>query len=149
MDKTNYLGAAIFWLYIVAALFFTALIIYTLLEIQPTKDASQQQKRKHAITFSLLAACSFTTLSFNMLNVLIQSFTTWLENDHIQSSTDLASKVWHWSLTSTLFVDFGEAVVENNARCLWSGAALLVTFAVCLYTGSEGKRGPRYPSYQC
>lgn len=37
-DQVNYLGAALFWFYIIAALFFTALIIRTLFNIETNRS---------------------------------------------------------------------------------------------------------------
>ena len=69
-DHTNYLGAAIFWSYIVAALFFTILVVHTLWSMQLRRNMLESQKRAVWI-FSALASISFSMLSFNMLNVLI------------------------------------------------------------------------------
>lgn len=139
-NEANYLGAAVFWLYIVAALFFTGQVIYTIVKLQPTKDTSREPTRKHVWIFGTLATFSFTTLSINMLNVLIQSFNSWSQGYQSLRPTDLLPSIWTWSVESTLFQDFAGALVENRARYLWSECALLMTFDVCLYMGSEGKR---------
>lgn len=69
----NYLGATIFWLYILAALGFTFLIVHALASQRPAHDGAQVERRQLTRRFSALAVKSFSTLSFNMLSVLTQS----------------------------------------------------------------------------
>ncbi|KAK5112949.1 hypothetical protein LTR62_003771 [Meristemomyces frigidus] len=74
---SNYIGATIFWLYILLALTLTATVIHTLLTFRPTTqdNASQPSPRERATTrFIWLAALSFMTLSLNMPSVLVQSY---------------------------------------------------------------------------
>jgi len=75
----NYLGATIFWLYILAALGFTSLIVHTLASQRPAHDGAQVERRQLTRRFSALAVKSSSTLSFNMLSVLTQSYTQWSE----------------------------------------------------------------------
>lgn len=138
-DSVSYVGATIFWLYIVAALFFTALITYTLLTNGKAQAVDGQHRRRKVAVFSVLAVVSFGTLSFNMLTVLIQSFNSWSETHPLFITNSVLLDVWHWSLTSTLFRDFAEALVETDARYLWSEAALLATFAVSVFMSIEGE----------
>ena len=139
-DNLNYLGAAIFWLYIVAALYLTSLIVQTLYSLSQNGAVNERRQQGDVLIFSGLAGLSFATLSFNMLNVLIQSFDAWSQSHRLDLPYDLISTIGRWSLTSTLFLDFGEALVESSARYLWSEAALLVTFAVSVFMGIEGRR---------
>ena len=139
-DPTNYIGAAIFWSYIVAALFFSGVVISTISTIPQSKVCDQQKRERDVALFSALACVSFATLSFNMLNVLIQSFRSWSEEHVIGDNLGLLNTIWRWSITSTLFRDFGEAIVANSSRYIWAEAALLATSSVCLYMAYEGTR---------
>jgi hypothetical protein len=144
----NYLGAGVFWLYIVAALVLSCIAISTIVQLHPQRQAapSEQDHRRTrqddpALYFIVLASLSFATLSSNMLGVLIQSFLQWSQQAWVVrdlGSTSLIQRIWTWSITSTLFHDFGEAIVADNARYFWTNNALLITFAVCTYMGIEG-----------
>ncbi|KAK0893671.1 hypothetical protein LTS16_022485 [Friedmanniomyces endolithicus] len=139
----NYLGAITFWLYILAALGLTILAIYTLASQRPPHDGAQVERRKLTLRFSALAVISFCTLSVNMLRVLIQSYTQWskrLPSAYDRAHHGLLTRIWTWSITSTLFRDFGEAIVADQARYIWVLTALLATFSVCSYMGVEGRR---------
>ncbi|KAK1048606.1 hypothetical protein LTR12_006843 [Friedmanniomyces endolithicus] len=139
----NYLGAITFWLYILASLGLTTLAIYTLASQRPPHDGAQVKRRKLTLRFSALAVISFCTLSFNMLRVLIQSYTQWskrLPSAYDRAHHGLLTRIWTWSITSTLFRDFGEAIVADQARYIWVLTALLATFSVCSYMGVEGRR---------
>lgn len=133
-EQLNYLGAAIFWLYILAALLFTSIILKTLYDTEPAKHA----ERNHVVLFGALSACSFATLSYNMLNVLISSYTLWAHERSLSIADTSIGSIWQWSITSTLFHDFGNAIVQSSARYLWTEASLLATLCVCLFTGIEG-----------
>ncbi|KAK5681577.1 hypothetical protein LTS10_006110 [Elasticomyces elasticus] len=140
--QTNHFGAAIFWSYNVAALGLTTVVLHTLATLQPSRDGSREPRQRTQI-FVALAAVSFSTLSFNMLNVLIQSYTQWPErfpSAYDRSQHSMIDNIWTWSATSTLFRDFGEAIVADEARYLWVLSALMGTFSVCLYMATEGRR---------
>ncbi|KAK3633933.1 hypothetical protein LTR56_015543 [Elasticomyces elasticus] len=140
--QTNYFGAAIFWSYNVAALGLTTVVLQTLATLQPSRDGSQERRKRTRI-FGAMAAISFSTLSFNMLNVLIQSYIRWPErfpSAYDRSQHSMIDSIWTWSTTSTLFRDFGEAIVADEARYLWVLSALMGTFSVCLYMATEGRR---------
>jgi hypothetical protein len=72
-----------------------------------------------------------------MLNVLIQTYQSWSAKHRISATLD-SNQIWTWSITSTLFQDFGEAIVASPARYLWVQTALLATLSVCLFMGIEG-----------
>lgn len=130
-DQPNLLGATIFWLYIVLALIFTFFAIESILK------SSNPARHKHVATFSIIAAISFSTLSFNMLHVLIDSYSTWSERQVVPLALS-PSSVWQWSITSTLFRNFGEAIVLDDARFLWTQSALMATMSVSFFMGIEG-----------
>lgn len=148
-DTLNYFGATIFWLYIVAALYFSAVVVYTVHAMPyPRVEEYNVQQRvlKEIGYFSGLAGASFGCLSVNMLNILIQSYQIWSDRHNLQPTLS-ATQIWRWSITSTLFQDFGEAIVEHPARYFWAHGALVGTLAVCVFMGVEGKRRP-YPTFQ-
>lgn len=132
-------GALIFWFYIVAALTFTAVILYTIINDGQFKTSPNLRREK--TVFACLAATSFVCLSYNMMHVLILSYLEW-ETVHrpivplrytAASSTlgltDIARRLWHWSTTSTLFQDFGQALISREDGWAWSHAALMTTGA--------------------
>lgn len=136
-DQYNYFGASVFWLYNVAALVFSGIVISTILELRRRNG----EGRIPGLTlFTGLASLSFVVLAFNMLHVLIQSFTEWLQRHPAALRGGYATAVWRWSITSTLFQDFGEAIVADNARYLWAQSELLATLSICLYMGTKGQR---------
>jgi hypothetical protein len=151
MDETkNYLGATIFWLYNVFALVFTGITLRTLYRLQQT---FKTKRHIAGVTwlFCGLAFFSFATLSTNMLNVLIQSFNKWSIGRDPQQLANLPLAIWHWSITSSLFSDFGEAIVGDSARFLWVQSALLATLSMFFFMGTEGRdRGiPQLWSFFC
>lgn len=137
-DTTNYLGAAIFWLYNVFALVFTGITLRTLYRLS-TSSQNKTRNTGKAWLFSALAALSFATLSTNMLNVLIQSFNTWSVSRDPAQLENLPLAIWQWSITSSLFRDFGEAILGDSARFFWVQNALLATLSVFYYMGTEGR----------
>ena len=137
-EQLNYFGATVFWLYILAALSFSTIVIYTIFTIPQTKISHQARRDNDVAIFSALACISFATLSFNMLNVLIQSFNSWIRDNGVGANTSVLEVVWKWSITSTLFQDFAEAIVASSSRYLWSQAALFGTLSVCLHMAAEG-----------
>ncbi|KAI7504470.1 hypothetical protein KC367_g1040 [Hortaea werneckii] len=153
---TNYLGAVIFWSYILAALAFSGIAIHSIVNIKPTTtrprnhDDSKQDAQSLRL-FTLLAALSFATLSGNMLHVLIHSFQHWhsalpspLPHSHPPGQpappTTWPSLIWHWSTTSALFQDFAHAILATPARRIWTFGELGMAMAVCLHIGQEGRR---------
>ncbi|KAI6890444.1 hypothetical protein KC318_g4309 [Hortaea werneckii] len=151
---TNYLGAAIFWSYILAALAFTGLAIHTILNINPTATRSKNHDDAKLVArslrlFTCLATLSFATLSANMLHVLLHSFQHWhsalppTTTHPVQpapTTAGLISQIWHWSTTSTLFQDFAHAILASPARRIWTFSELGMAMSVCLYMGLEGRR---------
>ncbi|GAB7359379.1 hypothetical protein MBLNU230_g6030t1 [Neophaeotheca triangularis] len=139
---TNYTGATIFWLYILAALLLTALVIHTLYALSLAHPLPATRK-PHLRRFILLSALSFVVLSFNMLHVLLQSFQQWSRHSFSQGPETLLARVWKWSVSSTLFLDFGEAIVawESDGRGFWVLGALLATAETALFMGFEESPG--------
>ncbi|KAK4500035.1 hypothetical protein PRZ48_008221 [Zasmidium cellare] len=132
-EPTNLFGAIVFWLYIIFALFFTFLAIDSILKLPNSVP------RKHVATLTALAFISFSTLSFNMLHVLFDSYSTW-SGRQVSPLSISPSSIWQWSITSTLFRNFGEAIVQDEARFLWTQSALMATMSVSIFMGAEGLR---------
>jgi len=139
MDDLNYLGAAVFWLYIVAALVFTGVAVYTIADLRRDNSHGRNATWTRSTTlFTGLACLSFTVLSFNMLHVLVHSFRAWLGRHPTALQEGYPTAVWHWSITSTLFQNFAEAIVADSARSLWTQCELWTTLSICLYMGRTG-----------
>lgn len=149
-EPTNYLGAAIFWLYNVFAFVFTGITLRTLYHLSKLPRNRTRNTGK-AWLFTALAALSFTTLSTNMLKVLIQSFNTWSLGRDPAHLHNLPLAIWQWSTTSSLFRDFGEAIVLDSARFFWVQNALLATLSIFYYMGTEGRHRniPQLWSFFC
>ncbi len=149
MDETNYSGALIFWIYILAAFFFSYMVIQSIISIRPGKDERQKTKGSDSgfiWLFGALAGLSFTTLSYNMLTVLAHSYQAW-SLSHGMAANISPAQIWHWSTTSTLFRDFAEAIVFDSIRYFWAQSALLATLWLCMYMGTEGKRYDRTSAF--
>lgn len=143
-QPTNYLGASIFWLYNVLALVFTGTTVWALFSLYMS-NASRKKNTGLILLFSALATLSFATISNNMLEVLIQSFKQWSAGRDPAELQDLPLALWNWSITSSLFQDFGEAIVADSGRFLWAQSALLATLSVFFFMGTEGRhRGVPY-----
>jgi hypothetical protein len=138
---TNHAGALIFWAYIVAALASTGVVLNTI-----RKSYLQNNDRVRIPTaLAILAVSSFATLSYHMLNVLILSYQQWTTRHNIPLGALIGSNrtplhLWQWSITSSLFQDFGKAIVATKPRYLLSSSGLWSTLAVALFMGIEGRR---------
>ena len=140
--EVNYLGAAIFWLYIAAALLMSGVVICTIVTLPLYENNGTPHRWTDTLIFGSLACISFATLSYNMLSVLIQSFSSWSQRPislELLQRTGIWSDIWTWSTESTLFQDFGGAIVASGARQYWTQAALIATMSVCLFMGGEGE----------
>jgi hypothetical protein len=138
---TNHPGALIFWAYIVAALASTGVVLNTMRKSYLQND----YRPKIPTLLAILAVSSFTSLSYYMLNVLILSYQQWTARHNIPLGALIGSNrtplhLWQWSITSSLFQDFGRAIVATKSRYLLSSSGLWSTLAVALYMGIEGRR---------
>lgn len=136
----NFIGATVFWLYILAALALTGVVLQALYRLHASRTSQQPGPQRQIWLFATLALVSFSTLSFNMLHVLIQSFQLWSNQQYPAQYFGYPQAIWQWSIASSLFRDFGEAIVANPARFLWVQSALLATLSICFYMGIEGRR---------
>lgn len=148
MDDRNLTGAIIFWLYIVAALVLSTLVVRSIYRTPNSRSADAYGDVIRL--FCLLAGLSFGTLSFQMLRVLIDSYKHWAQLHHVLLPSRLLGRgglvgsgrtelqLWEWSTTSTLFQDFGEAIVATHPRYLWTSAELWATYIITLFMGIKG-----------
>ncbi|KAK6002284.1 hypothetical protein QM012_001922 [Aureobasidium pullulans] len=137
---TNLLGAFIFWAYIAGALASTGIVLNTI-----RQSYLDNGRPKIPAFLAILALSSFATLSYHMLNVLILSYQQWTVRYSIPLGALIGANrtplhLWQWSTTSSLFQDFGEAIVANKPRYLLSSSGLWSTLAVAAYMGIEGRR---------
>lgn len=137
---TNLLGALIFWAYIAGALASTGIVLNTIRQSYLNNGRS-----KIPPFLALLALSSFATLSYHMLNVLILSYQQWTVRHNIPLGALVGANrtplhIWQWSTTSSLFQDFGGAIVATKPRYLLSSSGLWSTLAVAVYMGIEGRR---------
>lgn len=161
-SEYNLTGAVIFIVYVVAALFFTGVIVGILLYSpgsahRPSFFPSTRKHKKiyhenKLQLFTALSVLSFATLSYNMMSFLIFSYKAWaskrgidipqrfLGNDgvmDIQHGT-INFYVWEWLTSSTLFRDFAEIICGSSARYWWTQQALLVSMAWSFFMSIEG-----------
>ncbi|ETN39347.1 uncharacterized protein HMPREF1541_05570 [Cyphellophora europaea CBS 101466] len=160
-EEYNLLGALIFFAYILAALVLTSIIGFDLLKLprKGTNAKTPSPGRYHSIrvTFLVLTATlSFATLSFQMLSVLIQSYTRWtVTHGSVDASMlytglfpgptnlydyalALSHSIWHWATTSTLFGDFATAILASPARRIWTRAVLYYSLCVNIWMSDAG-----------
>jgi hypothetical protein len=139
-------GAAIFWLYIVAALALTTAAIYTIasIKIDRTKVADLAHTKYETKVFTVWAILSFVTISYNMIQVLLESYEIWPGSTsypslRLDDPVGAITNLWAWSTTSTPFQNFGQAIAGDDFGWLWAQSALLKTFSVALYIAYEGR----------
>lgn len=150
---SNVVGALLFYLYMVAAILLTGLIALDLLrayrQLQHATLVGRGQSRNSTILVLMgLAVLSFCSLSYHMLDFLIQSYRSWALSHIVVSRRDqpvryatpkdwadmMALRVWNWSVESNLFQDFGEAICNGPQRFWWTELALLYSYGWNLYT---------------
>lgn len=157
----NTIGAWIFIVYVVSALFLTGFISKSLLATYRSHDASHRSpsigKRTpnaRILKFVSLSILSFSVLSYHMLSFLIVSYTTWAQARRIALPQHLLGTngvllgmigvgqrrvlVWEWLETSTLFQDFATDICDDWARYWWTCQALIVTMGIGIWMGREG-----------
>jgi hypothetical protein len=138
MSASNPLGALVFWSYILAALFLSAKTIHTIASLPPPGSPIARRNER---LFAALALVSFAVLSYNMLHVLFLSYNEWSIHQSPLPQQLLVSflrRVWLWSWTSTLFFDFGTAIVASPGEYLFTQSALLVTYGVSVDMAAKG-----------
>ena len=160
-------SAIIFYAYIVLALVYTFLIvseIYTAYNAsqnaspasnslsspslsinaatdrsKPIASSSGSSRRRdgNVLVLSLLTILSFTTLSYQMLAFLIQSYQTYSSSTLLPSNLSIGS-VWTWSTHRRLFTDFANELCTNSNSFWWSKAGLMWSMGVSVFMAVEG-----------
>lgn len=172
--EDNLIGAIIFFAYIAAALILTCIIAFDLRGLSRIAASARRANAKtsrstySSIKIALLvlsATISFASLSFHMLNVLIQSYLSWtITHGAVDSSIlyaglfpfnlidyldALARSIWHWSTTSTLFADFASAIISSPARRIWTRLVLSYSLTWSFWMSDNGIQHhiPHLPLY--
>lgn len=150
MERDNYFGAILFWLYIVAALLLTGFITTNLWSLYRNASAAANKTRRRGRIrlFSGLSALSFSVLSYHMLYFLIDNYKNWALLHHAEIprsltgvlTRDTALKTWEWSHTSTLFRDFARELCEQPGHYWWTCQALLFSFQWNVFMAVQGTR---------
>jgi hypothetical protein len=147
---TNYIGSTIFLSYIVAALYATIKIAYSLYSqytvifntSESSKDdqikAAKAARARHIKIYAFLASISFATLSYHMLMFLITHYLEWSGDKSRSFSNVNAQKLKRWMLESTLFQDFAQDLVKDAPNAIWTQAAILATWFWNIYMGQKG-----------
>jgi hypothetical protein len=146
----SYIGATIFLSYIVAALYATFTITYslytqyTILFSQNVstkdekRDAATVARARHIKIYAFLASLSFATLSYHMLMFLITHYLEW-SGDKNRSLSDVSGDTLiRWMLESTLFQDFAKELVEDAPNAVWTQAAILATWFWNIWMDQKG-----------
>lgn len=157
-SEGSVLGAMLFWGYIAAAVYLIWDITRT---IRALKKISGMFKYGYspfyAWVFALQLVLSFASVSWNMLNVLAQSYQGWAKNAGVSAPQRLIGAqsllgpertelyLWSWSVQSTLFRDFALEITADPARWTWSQSSLGITCVVAYWMGIEGRKGRPLP----
>jgi hypothetical protein len=146
----SYIGTTIFLSYIVAALYATIRIIYSLyaqytaifntssLAKDGKANAARTARARHIKIYAFLASISFATLSYHMLMFLITHYLEWSKDGSRSFSNVNAEKVKRWMLESTLFQDFAQDLVKDAPNAIWTQAAILATWFWNIYMAQKG-----------
>ena len=140
--QRNVSGAIFFFLYIIAALVFTGLIVSDLYKARLSSSQRAPRNGTSALrlrTTILLACLSFASLSYHMLDFLVVSYSSWLHNNLNSSGTGpwRIEQIWQWASHSTLFQNFTEAILDSPQGYFWTRKTLVYSFFVELLDGGE------------
>jgi len=146
----SYIGTTLFLSYILAALYSTFRITYSLY-IQYTSifhtstpdsngnlKAAKAARAKHIKAYAFLASISFATLSYHMLMFLITHYLEWSGAKTLSLNNVTIEKLKRWMLASTLFHDFAQDLVKDAPNVVWTQAAILGTWFWSIYIGQKG-----------
>ncbi|KNG50974.1 hypothetical protein TW65_71803 [Stemphylium lycopersici] len=147
----SYIGTTVFLSYIIAALYATITIVWSLhsqyanifhasgLEKDERLYASKTARARHIKIYAFLASISFAALSYNMLMFLITHYYEWSGGKRGIQSNANADKMLRWMLDSTLFYDFAQDLVKNPPNTIWTQAAILATWFWNIYMGQKAR----------
>ncbi|KAH7397434.1 hypothetical protein BKA66DRAFT_394193, partial [Pyrenochaeta sp. MPI-SDFR-AT-0127] len=146
----NYIGATIFLSYILAALYATTTIAYSLYSRyitifgSTTKDeklnATRSARARHIKIYAFLASISFATLSYNMLSFLISHYMQWNGDKSFSPSAISPEKLKRWMLNSSLFQDFAHDLVKDAPNTVWTQAAIIATWFWNIWIAQKARR---------
>ncbi|KAH6629171.1 hypothetical protein C7974DRAFT_412990 [Boeremia exigua] len=157
----NYIGSTLFISYIVAALYLTATISYSLYtkytnvfhsgsssspsnSKQKATEAVKNARARHIKIYTALALISFTSISWHMLSFLITSFLDWnnyLPRNIFTALSDHApQKLKTWMLETSLFNSFAVQLVADGESAIWTQLALLATWAWNLWLAHKARQ---------
>ncbi|KAG9197753.1 hypothetical protein G6514_001088 [Epicoccum nigrum] len=160
---TNYIGSALFLSYIVAALFLTSTIGYSLytqyistFHSRPSSPPSKfkqnsagqvstrNARARHIKIYTGLALISFTNISWHMLGFLITSFLDWNSAPTRDVLTALnpnaLDKLKTWMLQTGLFNSFAMQLVADPESALWTQLSILATWGWNLWLGNKARQ---------
>ena len=152
-EVSNFAGAVVFVIYVIAALFITAFLSSNLFVTYVSLDSAYKRLIDKKLRFMAILSCiSFSVLSFNMLNYLIVSYAAWAHSRTISLPAgwyELLESIfypdrpprlhiWQWLKTSTLFRHFAQTICMPNGAFWWTGQALVTTMAWSIYMSVEG-----------
>jgi hypothetical protein len=147
----NYTGTTIFLSYIIAALYATVAITWSLYSQYssifngpvPKKDeklgATRTARARHIKIYAFLASLSFATLSYHMMMFLITHYLEWSSKKNRNPSEVTTEQLKRWMLESTLFQDFAQDLVKNAPNAAWTQAAILATWFWNIYIAQKGE----------
>ena len=150
----SYIGATIFLSYIVASLYATFTITYslytqyaTIFHTPTSKNdeklaAAKVARARHIKIYAFLASISFATLSYHMLMFLMTHYLEWNEDKSRSLSVVSAEKLKRWMLESTLFEDFAKELVKDAPNAVWTQASILATWFWNIWMGQKGMELP-------
>ena len=146
----SYISTAIFLSYILAALYSTFKITYslykqyTIIFHKPTPEsngnlkAAKPARARHIKIYAFLASISFATLSYHMLMFLITHYLEWSGAKTLSPNVITVERLKRWMLASTLFHDFAQDLVKDAPNAVWTQAAILGTWFWNVYIGQKG-----------
>jgi hypothetical protein len=173
-SPNNYIGSTLFLSYIVAALYLTSTIAYSLysqyvavfhinptsspkdFKLAPSKSRSgtvetRNARARHIKIYTVLALVSFSSISYHMLGFLITSFLDWdnssTRNVFAVLGNNAFNKLERWMLETSLFNDFAVQLVGDGESAVWTQLAILATWGWNLWIGAKGTSQPS-PSLQ-
>lgn len=158
---SNYIGSSLFLSYIVAALYLSSSISYSLYKqytsvfhSHPSSPPSKFKQNgagkvetrnarvRHIKIYTALALISFLSISWHMLGFLITSFLDWSNGPNRNVFAVLSdngfNKLKRWMLETSLFNDFAVQLVGDGESTIWTQLAVLTTWAWNVWMGGKG-----------
>ena len=156
---TNYIGTALFLIYITLALLLTGYVAWDLYTrcstllisrctpTPPTPETKSKNatpnidirsaRARHIEIYALFASVSFAVLSFHMLNFLMHSYEQWAVGRRATIPT-LEVSLKAWMLATSLFESFAKGLVGDGPSSLWTQVGVLGTWFWTVWMGGKG-----------